>query len=128
MPLNQSPACRKAGAAVSPSQSAALSMRLFSLKRNAFQTIRPVVSRKKRGFSAHFGPGGAVLPPRVLPSSKAKRSVRGAAGGLPMTAGGMAAASLATGPVARGTGAAPATTPGTDALTGGLLNLFLESD
>ena len=45
-----------------------------------------------------------------------------------MTAGGMAAASLATGPVARGTGAAPATTPGTDALTGGLLNLFLESD
>ena len=25
----------------------------------AFQTIRPAVSRKKRGFSAHFGPGGA---------------------------------------------------------------------
>ena len=26
----------------------------------------PVVSRKKRGFSAHSGPGGVVLPPRVL--------------------------------------------------------------
>ena len=25
-----------------------------------------VVSRKKRGFSAHFGPDGAVLPPRVF--------------------------------------------------------------
>ncbi|WP_300806907.1 hypothetical protein [uncultured Desulfovibrio sp.] len=47
---------------------------IISLKRLAFQTIRPVVSRKKRGFSAHFGPGGAVLPPRVLPFSKAKRS------------------------------------------------------
>ena len=33
---------------------------IFSLKCFAFQTIRPVVSRKKRGFSAHFGPGGAV--------------------------------------------------------------------
>ena len=40
----------------------------------AFQTIRPVVSRKKRGFSAHFGPGGAVPPPRVSPFSKVKRS------------------------------------------------------
>ena len=69
-----------------------------------------------------------MLPPRVLPSSKAKRSIRGAAGGLPMTAGGMAAASLATGPVARGTGAALAATPGTDALAGGLLNLFWEGD
>ena len=48
--------------------------RIFSLKRFAFQTIRPVVSRKKRGFSAHFGPGGAVSPPRVLPFSKVKRS------------------------------------------------------
>ena len=38
-------------------------MSIFSLKCCAFQTIRPVVSRKKRGFSAHFGPGGAVLPP-----------------------------------------------------------------
>ena len=45
-----------------------------------------------------------------------------------MTAGGMAAASLATGPVARGTGAALAATPGTDALAGGLLNLFWEGD
>ena len=29
---------------------------------------------EKAGFSAHFGPGGAVTPPRVLPFSKAKRS------------------------------------------------------
>ena len=36
--------------------------------------LRPVVSRKKRGFSAHFGPGGAVPPPRVSPFSKLKRS------------------------------------------------------
>ena len=34
--------------------------RAISLKCFAFQTIRPVVPRKKRGFSAHFGPGGAV--------------------------------------------------------------------
>ena len=47
---------------------------IFSLKRCAFQTIRPVVLRKKRGFSAHFGPGGAVPPPRVSPFSKLKRS------------------------------------------------------
>ncbi len=47
---------------------------IFSLKCFAFQTIRPVVSRKKRGFSAHFGPGGAVPPPRVSPFSKLKRS------------------------------------------------------
>ena len=45
-------------------------MSIFSLKRCAFQTIRPVVSRKKRGFSAHFGPGGAVPPPRVSPGKK----------------------------------------------------------
>ncbi|WP_300810671.1 hypothetical protein, partial [uncultured Desulfovibrio sp.] len=38
-------------------------------------TIRPVVSRKKRGFSAYFGPGGAVPPPRVSPFSKVKRSI-----------------------------------------------------
>ena len=49
---------------------------IFSLKRCAFQTIRPVVSRKKRGFSAHFGPGGAVPPPRVPPFSKVKRFIR----------------------------------------------------
>ena len=49
-------------------------MSIFSLKRFAFQTIRPVVSRQKRGFSAHFRPGGAVLPPRVLPFSKAERA------------------------------------------------------
>ena len=46
----------------------------FSLKCFAFQTIRPVVSRKKRSFSAHFWPGGAVPPPRVSPFSKLKRS------------------------------------------------------
>ena len=49
----------------------------FSLKCFAFQTIRPVVSRKKRGFSAHFGPGGAMPPPRVSPFAKAKRSYPG---------------------------------------------------
>ena len=39
-------------------------LRAFSsLKCFAFQTIRPVVSRKKRSFSAHFWPGGAVPPP-----------------------------------------------------------------
>ncbi|MDM8217292.1 hypothetical protein QUW15_14180 [Desulfovibrio piger] len=27
---------------------------------------------EKRGFSAHFGPGGAVPPPRVSPFSKVK--------------------------------------------------------
>ena len=45
------------------------------MKRCAFQTIRPVVSRKKRCFSAHFGPGEAVPPPRVSPFSKVKRSM-----------------------------------------------------
>ena len=38
--------------------------------------IRPVVSRKKRGFSARFWPGGAVPPPRVSPFSKVKRFIR----------------------------------------------------
>ncbi|WP_300802000.1 hypothetical protein, partial [uncultured Desulfovibrio sp.] len=52
-------------------------MSIFSLKRFTFQTIRLGVSRKKRGFSAHFRPGGAVPPPRVLPFSKAKRSCLG---------------------------------------------------
>ncbi len=46
---------------------------IFSLKCFAFQTIRPVASRKKRSFSARFGPGGAVPPPRDFSSSKAKR-------------------------------------------------------
>ena len=32
-------------------------------------SVRPVVSRKKRGFSAHFRPGGAV-PPRDAPASQ----------------------------------------------------------
>ena len=49
-------------------------MSIFSLECFAFQTIRPVVSRKKRGFSAHFGPGGAVRRLRVSPFSKLKRS------------------------------------------------------
>ena len=47
---------------------------IFSLKYFIFQTIRPVVSWKKRGFSAHFGPGDAVPPLRVAPFSKVKRS------------------------------------------------------
>ena len=33
----------------------------------AFQTIRPDVSRKKRGLPAHLPPGGAMPPPRMLP-------------------------------------------------------------
>ena len=47
---------------------------IFGLKRVEFQTIRSAVSRKKRGFSAWFGSGGAVPPSRGLPLSKAKRS------------------------------------------------------
>ena len=47
---------------------------IFRLKRLAFQTIRSGVSRKKRGFSAWFGRGGAVLPPRVSPFSQANCS------------------------------------------------------
>ena len=47
---------------------------IFRLKRLAFQTIRSGVSRKKRGFSAWFGPGGAMTPPRVSPFSQAKCS------------------------------------------------------
>ena len=58
-----------------PSRSRRKIQNIFSLKRCAFHTIRPVVSRKKRGFSAHFGPGGAVPPPRVHPFSKVKRSI-----------------------------------------------------
>ena len=46
----------------------------FSVKRCAFQTIRPVASRKNAVFPARFGPGGAVPPPRVSPFSKVKRS------------------------------------------------------
>ena len=71
------PACgtsaRKACTAVSPQLSRHES--IFSLKRIAFQTIRPGVSRKKRVFFAWFRPGGAVPPPRVLPFSKAKCSI-----------------------------------------------------
>ena len=33
---------------------------IFSLKRDAFQTIRPAALQEKRGFSALFGPGGAL--------------------------------------------------------------------
>ena len=40
----------------------------------SLDAIWPVVSRKNSAFSAHFGPGGAVLPPRVLPLKKVKRS------------------------------------------------------
>ena len=58
---------------------------IFSLQRCTIQTIRPVVSRKKRSFSAHFWPGGAVPPPRVSPFSKLKRS-KGQTLHLPRTA------------------------------------------
>ena len=40
----------------------------------AFQTIRPVVSRKKARFSAHFGPGGAVPPPSRFTFFKVENS------------------------------------------------------
>ena len=53
------------------------------MKRFAFQTIRPGVSRKKRGFSAWFGSGGAVPPPRVLSLKKIQRSMRSGPGQLP---------------------------------------------
>lgn len=48
---------------------------IFSLKRVAIQTIRPVVSWKNHAFSAHSGPGGTAPPLRVLPFLKAKRSI-----------------------------------------------------
>ena len=73
---------REHGAIVAPSPLSCTSpgdQSIFRLKRFAFQTIRPVVSRKKRGFSAHFGSGGAVPPPRILPFSKAKCSKHEAA-------------------------------------------------
>ena len=38
----------------------------FQFEMLCISTIRPVVSRKKRSFSAHFGPGGAVPPPCAL--------------------------------------------------------------
>ena len=40
---------------------------------------------KKRGFSAHLGPGGVVLPPRVL--SLKKINVLDAVGYIPQAAG-----------------------------------------
>lgn len=46
---------------------------MFSLKRCAFQTIQPVVSRKKYIFSAQFGPDGAVASSFTF--SRVKRSV-----------------------------------------------------
>ncbi len=60
-----------------PSRSRRKIQSIFNLKRCASQTIRPVVSRKKRGFSAHFGPGGAVPPPRI----PLKKRVGGRMGG-----------------------------------------------
>ena len=48
---------------------------IFSLKCVAFQTLRPVALRKIR-FSARFGPGGAVPPPRVPPFCKGKMIYR----------------------------------------------------
>ena len=38
----------------------------FQFEMLCISTIRPVVSRKKRSFSAHFGPGSAVPPPCAL--------------------------------------------------------------
>ena len=49
--------------------------RLCLMKRAAFQTIEPVALRKIR-FSARFGPGGAVPPPRVPPFCKGKMIYR----------------------------------------------------
>ncbi len=37
------------------------------MQRFAFSTMRPAVSRKQHSFPVSFGPGGTVLPPRVLP-------------------------------------------------------------
>ena len=54
-----------------------------SLEHFQFETLRVSnhtacrFAEKKRGFSAHFGPGGAVPPPRVSPFSKLKRSSSG---------------------------------------------------
>ncbi len=47
---------------------------MFRVKRFAFHSVRPVVSRKKRGFSVLLGLGDAVPPPRIPPFSKAKCS------------------------------------------------------
>ena len=46
------------------------------MKHRAFPTIRPVVSRKQRGFSVHVWTGGACRP-RGLLFSKANRSHAG---------------------------------------------------
>ena len=46
---------------------------MVRLQSSAFQTLRPAVSRKHRGFSVLFWPGSAVLPPRVLFFSKITR-------------------------------------------------------
>ena len=50
-------------------------LKLFSLKCVAFQTIRPEVSGESV-FSAHFGPDGAVPPPRVV-SLKRQSEIQG---------------------------------------------------
>ena len=47
----------------------------FSLKHFAFQAYTAWRFVGKRGFSAHFGPGGAVPPPRILLFSTAKCSM-----------------------------------------------------
>ena len=46
---------------------------IFSVKRFAFQTIRPVVSQKNAVFPLAFGWAALCCPPRVLPFSSARR-------------------------------------------------------
>ena len=86
-------ACRLAGGFLHTKNGAALhwaapflSIHISRLQRFAFQTLHPVVLRKKRDFSAYCEPVGAVPPPRVPLFSKTgtlagtvRRTVLGAA-------------------------------------------------
>ena len=59
--------------------SAVIARRISVLKHFQFEMLRisnhtACRCAEKRGFSAHFGPGGAVPPPHVSPFSKLKRS------------------------------------------------------
>ena len=75
--------CRRDGG------SAAVTLRsILSLKRKAFQTIRPVVSRKKRGFPLTSGTGAlgkaAAFPcPFIFPNKARWGKGRGPGGGGP---------------------------------------------
>ena len=77
--------CRRDGG------SAAVTLRsILSLKRKAFQTIRPVVSRKKRGFPLSSGTGAlgkaAAFPcPFIFPNKARWGKGRGPGGGGPPT-------------------------------------------